>query len=169
MADYISFTITLQCTEDPYFSDAKNSGNYLTLISPQFAFPLAIKAGVGRAMGYKTYKPYMPLVNDGDKEVGLEIIITAKRGKADEIKLILNNKDYIFINQKLEQWDELKINTNPRKKSVTLNGINIMHKIDRKSSFFSLRQGKNILKYECDNGSTNVDINVLFFRRYLGV
>ena len=169
MADYINFTIVLESIEEPYFSDAKNSGNYLTAISPQFTFPLAIKAGVGRAMGYKTYKPYMPLVNDGDKEVGLEIIITAKRGKVDEIKLILNNRDYILVNQKLEQWDELRINTNPRKKSVTLNGTNIIHKLDRNSTFFSLRRGKNILKYECDNGSTNVDINVLFYRKYLGV
>lgn len=169
MADYINFTITLQCTEDPYFSDAKNSGNYLTLISPQFTFPLAISAKKGRPMGYKTFKPYMPLVNDGDEEVGIEIIVTARRGKLDNLNLILNNKKHIKVNQTLEQWDELIINTNPRKKSVTLNGANIMHKIDRNSTFFSLKQGKNILKYECDNGSTNVDINVLFFRKYLGV
>lgn len=169
MSDYNCFTLVLESVEEPYFSDAKNSGNYLTLISPQFTFPLAIKAGVGRAMGYKTFRPYMPLVNDGDKEVGLEITITAKRGKVDEIKLILNNKDYIFVNQKLEQWDELKINTNPRKKSITLNGVNIVNKMDRGSTFFSLRKGKNILKYECNNGSTNVDIYVEFYRKYLGV
>ena len=168
MADYTNFTITLQCTEDPYFSDSKNSGNYLTLISPQFAFPLAISATKGRPAGYKTFKPYMPLVNDGDKEVGLEMIITAKRGKVDNPKLILNNKKYIKVNKTLEQWDELRINTNPRKKSIILNGTNTIHMIDRNSSFFSIRKGKNILKYECDNGSTNVDINVQFFRKYIG-
>lgn len=168
MADYINFTITLECTEDPYFSDAKNSGNYLTLISPQFTFPLAISETKGRPMGYKTFKPYMPLVNDGDKEVGLEMIITAKRGKVDNPKLILNNKEYIQINRTLEHWDKVIINTNQRKKSVILNGTNAIHMIDRHSSFFSIRKGKNILKYECDNGSTNVDINVQFFRKYLG-
>lgn len=168
MADYINFTITLECTEDTYFSDAKNSGNYLTLISPQFTFPLAISATKGRPMGYKTFKPYMPLVNDGDKEVGLEMIITAKRGKVDNPKLILNNREYIQINRTLEHWDKVIINTNPRKKSVILNGTNAIHMIDRHSSFFSIRKGKNILKYECDNGSTNVDINVQFFRKYLG-
>jgi len=168
MTDYISFTITLECTEDPYFSDAKNSGNYLTLISPQFTFPLAISPIKGRPMGYKTFRPYMPLVNDGDKEVGLEIIVTAKRGKLDNLKLILNNDKYIKINRTLEHWDQLIINTNPRKKSIILNGTNAIHMIDRNSSFFSIRKGKNILKYECDNGSTNVDINVQFFRKYLG-
>lgn len=167
MYDYIDFTLVLESTEEPYFSDAKNRGNYLTLISPQFTFPLAICPT--KIMGYKTFKPVMPLVNDGDKETGIEIIVTAKRGKMDNIKLILNNKKYIQVNQTLNQWDILKINTNPRKKSVTLNGENIINKIDRNSTFFSLRIGKNILKYECDNGSSNIDIDVQFYRKYLGI
>lgn len=168
MYEYIEFNLTLESNEEPYFLDAKNSGNYLTMISPQFAFPLAI-TNQGKAMGYKTYKPVMPLVNDGDKETGVEIIVTAKRGKMDNITLTLNNNEYIKVNTTLEQWDELIINTNPRKKSITLNGVNIINKIDRNSSFFSLKIGKNILKYECDDGSTNIDIDVQFYRKYLGV
>lgn len=167
MYERIQFTLSLESTEEPYFSDAKNKGNYLTLISPQFTFPLVICPK--KVMGYKTFKPVMPLVNDGDKETGIEIIATAKRGKVDNLKFILNNNQYIKVNATLNQWDELKINTNARKKSVTLNGINIINKIDRNSTFFTLKIGKNILKYECDNGSTNIDINVLFYRKYLGV
>ncbi len=167
MYDCIDFTLVLESTEEPYFSDAKNSGNYLTLINPQFTFPLGICPT--KIMGYRVFKPVIPLVNDGDKETGLEMIITAKRGKMDNIKLILNNNEYIKVNTTLEQWDELRINTNPRKKSVRLNGVNIINKIDRNSTFFSLKIGKNILKYECDNGGTNIDIDVQFYRKYLGV
>lgn len=167
MYERIQFTLNLESTEEPYFSDAKNRGNYLTAISPQFTFPLVINPT--KIMGYKTFKPVMPLVNDGDKETGIEIIAVAKRGKVDNLKFILNNNQYIKVNATLNQWDELRINTNPRKKSITLNGENIINKIDRNSTFFSLKIGKNILKYECDNGGTNVDINVLFYRKYLGV
>lgn len=168
MYERIQFTLVLESTEEPYFLDAKNRGNFLTLISPQFTFPLVINST--KIMGYKTFKPVMPLVNDGDEEVGIEIIAVAKRGKVDNLKFILNNDKYIKINNvTLNQWDELKINTNPRKKSITLNGENIINKIDRNSSFFSLRIGKNVLKYECENGSTNIDINVIFYRKYLGV
>ncbi len=167
MYDCIDFTLVLESTEEPYFSDAKNSGNYLTLINPQFTFPLGICPT--KIMGYRVFKPVIPLVNDGDKETGIEMIITAKRGKMDNIKLILNNNEYIKVNTTLEQWDELRINTNPRKKSVKLNGVNIINKIDRNSTFFSLKIGKNILKYECDNGGTNIDIDVQFYRKYLGV
>ncbi len=169
MYERIKFTLSLESVEEPYFSDAKNRGNYLTLIRPLFAFPLAIPATKGIAMGYKTFKPYMPLINDGDKETGIEIVAIARRGKVDNLKFILNNNQYIKIKQTLNQWDELRINTNSRRKAVTLNGVNIINKIDRNSTFFSLKIGKNILKYECDNGSTNVDINVLFYRKYLGV
>ena len=167
MYERIQFTLSLESTEEPYFSDAKNRGNYLTAISPQFTFPLVINPT--KIMGYKTFKPVMPLVNDGDKETGIEIVAIAKRGKVDNLKFILNNNQYIKVNATLNQWDELRINTNSRKKSVTLNGENIINKIDRNSTFFSLKIGKNILKYECDNGGTNVNINVLFHRKYLGV
>ncbi len=167
MYECIDFTLVLESTEEPYFSDAKNSGNYLTAVSPQFTFPLVISPT--KIMGYRTFKPVMPLVNDGDKETGIEIIVTAKRGKMDNIKLILNNNEYIKVNVTLAQWDELRINTNPRKKSVMLNGVNIINKIDRNSTFFNLKIGKNILKYECENGNTNIDIDVQFYRKYLGV
>ena len=167
--EYIQFTLVLESTEDPYFEDANNRGNNLTLISPQFTFPLVIMQERKKIMGYKVYKPYMPLVNDGDKETGLEIIITASRGQMKNIKLTLNDNEYMQVNVTLNQWDVLTINTNPRKKSVTLNGTNIISKIDRNSTFFSIGIGKSILKYECDDGATNIDINVKFYRKFLGV
>lgn len=166
---YIEFTLVLESTEDPYFEDAKNKGNNLALISPQFTFPLVIMQERKKIMGYKVYKTYMPLVNDGDEKTGIEIIITAKRGTMKNIKLTLNDNDYIKVNQTLNQWDVLTINTNARKKSVMLNGTNIINRIDRNSTFFTLKQGKNILKYECEDGATNVDIDVKFYRKFLGV
>lgn len=167
--EYIQFTLVLESTEDPYFEDANNRGNNLTLISPQFTFPLVIMQERKKIMGYKVYKPYMPLVNDGDKETGLEIVITASRGQMKNIKLTLNDNEYMQVNVTLNQWDVLTINTNPRKKSVTLNDTNIINKIDRNSTFFSIGIGKSILKYECDDGATNIDINVKFYRKFLGV
>ena len=167
--EYIQFTLVLESTEDPYFEDANNRGNNLTLISPQFTFPLVIMQERKKIMGYKVYKPYMPLVNDGDKETGLEIVITASRGQMKNIKLTLNDNEYMKVNVTLNQWDVLTINTNARKKSVTLNGTNIISKIDRNSTFFSIGIGKSILKYECDDGTTNIDINVKFYRKFLGV
>ena len=170
MYSYIQFTLSIECIEEPYFSDAKSISNSLTAVTPQFAFPLVIRQGnKGKIMGYKTFKPVMPIVNSGDKETGIEIIAIAKRGKVENIKFILNNNKYIKVNVILEQGDELRINTNPRKKSILLNGESIIQKIDRNSEFFSLKLGKNILSYECDKGSTNIDIETQAFGKFLGI
>ena len=167
MYEDIDFTLVLECIEEPYFSDSKNKGSYLTAISPQFAFPLSICPR--KIMGYRVFKPVMPLVNDGDKETGLEIIVTAKRGKMENIKFILNDSEFIKVNCSLDQGDVLRVDTNLRRKLVSLNGMNVIHKIDRNSSFFKLKIGKNILRYECDNGGSNIDIDVQFYRKFLGV
>ncbi len=168
MHKYIEFTLVLESIDEPYLIDSKNSGSYLTSISRQFTFPFVSLVNRPKIMGYKTFKPVMPLINDGDKETGIEIVATAKRGKVDNLKLILNNNEFIRIPITLKQGDILIINTNPRKKGVTLNGKKIT-KWDRESTFFSLKKGKNILKYECENGESNIDIEVLFFRKFLGI
>lgn len=168
MYEDISFSISLDCIEEPYFSDTKNRGGNLNLISPQFTFPLSFILS-GKVMGFRRFRPYMPLINDGDKETGLEIKVIAKYGEAKNIKIILNNKEFIKVDVDLKRWDVLQINTNPRKKAVTLNGENIINKINRNSTFFSLAQGKNIINYECDEGASNLDIEVNFYGKYLGM
>ena len=169
MYDFIVFTITLNAIENPYFSDQKTIGGRLTENNAQFTFPFVSLVKRPKIMAYKTYQPIMPIINDGDKEIGMEIIAIARRGKVDNPKLILNNNEFIKVNISLNQGDELRINTSPRKKSILLNGKNIINKIDRHSTFFSLKKGKNIIKYECDNGSTNIEIQIETFRQFLGV
>lgn len=170
LKDFVQFTISLNCTEDPYFSDSSSYANTITETIKQFAFPLGIIKNTGKIMGYKQYDNTMPIINDGDKETGIEIIITAQRGTMKNIKITLNNDEYIKLNNfEMEQYDELIINTNRRKKSVTLNGTNIINKIDKYSTFFELKKGKNIFQYECDEGSENIDIETIFYRKFLGV
>ncbi len=169
MAEYMTFTISLECIENPFFEDAKNRASSLTSIVPQFAFPLGIVKSKGKVSGYIRFKDYMPIVNDGDRQTGLEIVVTAKRGIAENVKIILNNDLFIKVNTVLNQKDVLKINTNTRKKTVILNETNITNKIDRESTFFSLKKGKNLLSYECEKGSANIDIDVYFYRKYLGM
>lgn len=166
MADYIQFTVELQAVEEPYLEDTNNSGGFLTEITPQFAFPLAICPT--KIMGYKRYKDFMVVTNKGDKESGVIIKVTAK-GNAEGIKLTLNDNEYIYIDIEMVQGDVLVINTNPRQKSVTLNGANIINKIDRYSTFFSVKKGKNRISYEVDEGSSNLDIEVDFYAKFLGV
>ena len=65
--------------------------------------------------------------------------------------------------------DVIEISTEPRAKSVRLNGENIMHRLDRSSSFFGLAVGGNTVRYTADDGYSNMAMYIFFTPLYLGV
>ncbi len=166
MNSYYDFEITLDCPE-PYFSSVDNYGKNIAKITPLFAFPLVILENKGIVMSYKTYNNNVKLLNDGDCETGCEIYIKATNDVSNP-KILLNDK-FILVNCEMKLNDVLYINTNKRKKAIKLNGENIMQKIDRKSSFFNLDVGDNVMKYSSDEGYQDMEINVYFYKKYLGV
>jgi hypothetical protein len=165
---YIVFDLTLECN-NPLFSSIDNYGKNIALITPQFAFPFVIPSGKGAIMGYKTYKNEAVLNNDGDFETGLEMTIIATRGEVTNPKLELSNGNFMEIITSMKKGDILKINTNNRRKSVMLNGENIINKINRRSTFFSLPVGTTTIKYSSEEGYTNMDVNIYFNKKYIGV
>ncbi len=165
MSEWLQFKIELEC-QDPYFESIDNFGKNIALITKQFAFPLAICPK--KIMGFKTYNNNVLLLNDGDCETGCEIRIKAAGGKVTRPKVSLNDK-FIAVNVEMKLGDELVINTKPRQKSISLNGVNVVNKIDRKSDFFSLGIGNNIMTYESDEGYQDMEIYVYFYKKYLGV
>lgn len=52
---------------------------------------------------------------------------------------------------------------------VELNGSNYYHHIDRKSDPFQLEVGDNYLEYDADENYTNLDVNLYYRPKYLGV
>lgn len=165
MNEWLQFEIVLECS-NPYFESIDNFGKNIASITKQFAFPLAICPK--KIMGYKTFNNNVLLLNDGDCETGCEIRIKAAGGVVSNPKVSLNDKN-IAVNVNMSVGDELVINTNMRKKSITLNGENIIQKIDRKSSFFNLNVGDNVMTYESDEGYQDMEVNVYFYKKYLGV
>lgn len=168
MAEWLEFEVILDCSS-PYFSSMDDFGNNVASVSKQFAFPLAIlpQRG-GKIMGYKTFNNDVILNNDGDCETGCEIEIKANGGKVVNPKILLNDK-FIAVNVSMENGEVLRINTNQRKKSIMLNGRNVVQMIERKSTFFSLDVGTNVLKYESDEGYAYMEVFVYFYKKYLGV
>ena len=54
-------------------------------------------------------------------------------------------------------------------KSITLNGENIINRINRQSSFFNLKVGTSTIKYSSEKGYVNIDVNIYFYKKYIGV
>lgn len=166
MYEFQQFELVLECT-NPYFESVDNFGKNIASITKQFAFPLAILANKGKIMGYKTYNNNVQILNDGDFDTGAEIQIKAI-GNVTNPKIVLNDS-FIRINIEMVKNDTLIINTNQRHKSITLNGKNIIQKIDRQSSFFNLKIGDNKMTYSSDEGYENMEVNVYFYKKYLGI
>lgn len=165
MNEWLQFELVLVCS-NPYFESIDNFGKNIASITKQFAFPLVICPK--KIMGYKTFNNNVLLLNDGDCETGCEIHIKAVEGSVSNPKISLNEQ-FISVNVDMAIGDELVINTNLRQKSIMLNGRNVIQKIDRKSSFFNLNVGDNVMKYDSDEGYQQMEVNVYFNKKYLGV
>ena len=172
---------------DPYMLNIDNFGKNMANISPLFAFPwmmLSRRASNkldynpkarglllgGATMGYRTLHKEVVLANDGDVSTGVQIQFIATRGEVTNPKITNTvTGQYMKVNVVMQQGDVLLIDTNERHQVITLNGVNCYQKIDRKSEPFQLDVGDNYLEYDADVNYTNLDVNLFYTPKYLGV
>lgn len=168
MWDYLEANLELLCPY-PYFSDLDNFGKNIAAITAQFAFPLVL-GPKGKIMGYKTLKQEVSLFNKGDVDTGLEIRFTAKRGAVKNPKITNTlTGEFIEVLKEMEMGDVIVINTNAGKKGITCNGINISKDINKLSTYFKIRVGDNLIRYDANENYTNLDVNLYYSPKYLGV
>jgi len=179
----LKFAVDLMCP-DPYMQNVDNFGKNLANITPMWAYPfycakqkvfdLPIQyrgLGLGGVItGYRTLRQEVVLANDGDVPTGVQIQFVASRGPASNpcIKLISTGQ-YVRVVLDMEEGDILLIDTNDRHQVIELNGVNVYQKIDRKSDPFQLAVGDNVLEYSADENYVNLDVNVFYTPKYLGV
>ncbi len=176
MWEYMEGNLTLRCPQ-PYWNDLDNFGKNIAGITPQFTFPLGIctfyKDGTvyqGKSVGLKTFSGEVTLTNKGDAETGVEIQFIAKRGAVINPKItLLETGEFIEIFTEMKQGDVVIVNTNIGRKAITKNGVNIFKDKNRLSALFQLKQGDNKIKYDAEKDMSNLDVNVYFTPKYLGI
>lgn len=182
----IHITLDLICP-DPYFSILSDYGRNMAGKTAMFAFPwmsLPKKAdnlksypekarGLllgGSVMGYRTLREYVNLFNDGDCETGIKVVFTAKKGPVKNPKIEHGSTgEYMRVITDMAKGDQLVIDTSKRHQVIEQNGRNVYQKVDRFSTPFQLNVGDNLLKYAADEGQANLDVNLYFTARYVGV
>lgn len=154
----------------PYFEDLDNFGRNIASITALFSFQLFIPKDRGRAMSYRTLKKDVHLPNSGDVPTGIEIHMIATRGAVKNPKIVKSSTgEFIELFLDLNKGDVLKINTNPGKKSITLNGKNVFKEKNKLSTFFQIDVGENLIQYDAEENYTNLDVNLYYTPKYLGV
>lgn len=187
MDNKLKILVDLLCP-DPYMLNVDNYGKNMANISALFAFPwrmLSTRMTSGKldypdkargmllggmTMGYRTLCKEVVLANDGDVPTGVQIQFVATRGPVTNPKITnTGTGQYMRVNVAMQQGDILLIDTNDRHQVITLNGVNYYQHIDRKSEPFKLAVGDNYLEYDADENYTNLDVNLFYTPKYLGV
>lgn len=168
---HTQFTVSLLCPA-PLFMHMSNFGRNIADITPQFTFNYLFgrwRGQTGYIMGYKTLKKDVLLKNDGDVETGVTAEFVAKRGGVTNPILRHKSGEYIRVLVEMKKGDKLVFNTKQRSKGIHLNGVNVIHRIDRTSSFFQLPTGENYISYDADENYVNLDVYIYYTPVYLGV
>lgn len=182
----LGIIVDLMCP-DPYMLNVDNFGKNMAHYTPQFHFPWHCLArrvsnknsypeearGLmlgGMITGYRTLRKEVVLANDGDVSTGVQIQFVAKRGNVKNPKITnVKTGQFMRVFCDMEEGDVLLVDTNTRHQVIELNGENYYHHIDRKSEPFELAIGDNYLEYDADENYTNLDVNLYYRPKYLGV
>lgn len=182
----LGIIVDLMCP-DPYMLNVDNFGKNMAHHTPQFNFPwhsLAVRAmnknqypekarGLmlgGMITGYRTLRKEVVLANDGDVPTGIQIQFVARRGAVKNPKITnIATGLYMRVVCDMNMGDILLVDTNARHQVIELNGVNFYQHIDRGSQPFELQVGNNYLEYDADENYTNLDVNLYYRPKYLGV
>ena len=107
--------------------------------------------------------------NNGDVPTFPRVIIKAK-GEVKNPKISIGSK-FVRVVTTLHVGDVLEINFDKLPPSVTINGNNAMHMVDKQSSFsdFVIDLGISEFRYAADVGSNAMGVSLYWFKRYLGI
>lgn len=178
--------ISIICT-DPYFYKA-GEGAITTVnfygIEPVFEFPFSNESLSDALIefGRIVENVVADIYYEGTSETGITLIMTAT-GDATNVTIYnMDTREFFKIDttelqqmtgSAIKEFDEITINTNTGKKSVTLlrdgKEYNILNCIDRQSSWFQLTNGINMFSYTSETGSENLQFSMEYNTKYEGV
>lgn len=106
-------------------------------------------------------------INDGDADVGININIIAL-GEVINPAIYNSDGEYIGVNISLSAGDEIEINTEKGRKTIKLNGVNILSKVMKGSTWLQLRTGEEEFTINSANGTeSNMYFTLTYKRKYI--
>lgn len=160
---------------NPLFEDREQNRKTVASTLGRFRFPLTIPKKNGIIMGERTNSLIATLVNDGQVDVGMKIVIEAKATVVNPIIIDVETQEFIKLNKTMVEGERITINTNEGEESVrgqTGNGVedNYFGYWDLDGSWLKLRVGDTLLRYDAEQDTIkNMEVIVYYSQRYLEV
>ena len=163
--------ISIICPK-PYFKDVEELVSSFSDISSLFEFPFSIPAS-GTELSAITTNIRKTIVNTGDIESGIIIKLFATGSVVNPTIYNVLKRTHMSLNVTMQASDTIIINTNVGEKSITLvrAGVsaNILGYMERDSEWLTLESGDNVFTYDCESGSSNLQLTFTTARLYSGV
>lgn len=163
--------ISIICPK-PYFRDVETFITSFSDVSQSFEFPMNVPEE-GVELSSITTNIRKNIIYSGDVESGVIIQLFATGTVVNPTIYDVLKGKFFKLNYTFEESDTILINTNIGEKSVNLirAGIttNALGYMTPDSDWFTLSAGDNIFTYECDSGSSNLQLTFTTTLLYGGV
>lgn len=152
---------------DPYFRSEDNFGKDIASSQRMFGFPYIQTAKIKTVPSAFNFAKLVKITNDGDVETYCMARILFS-GQTTNPKIV---KDDYFVRvcETFTSGDILEIDF--ANATIRKNGVNIIQKIDRDSTFTSMQLdvGTSNIGFAADTGDANMSVTIYFNKLYLGV
>lgn len=156
---------------DPYYKDLVENKAEIAIWKPSFEFPLDILPE-GIDIGYREPSLIVNILNQGDVSCGMRIVFTANATVVNPSLFNINTREYFKINKTLSAGEKVVVTTEFQNKRVKFikNGIKTtLHDWDYNSTFLQLDQGDNLFRYDATEGIDNLEVDVYYTQKHMGV
>lgn len=167
-----SFLITGYCPY-PLFTDANSHLTSVSYTEKLFKFPLIIPANEGIMMGIRQPSLIAEVENNGDLPIGYTIEFRAGGTVINPSLTDIGTQQFIKINKTMVNGEVITVDTREGYRHIvgTVNGVesNYFKYRTFDSSWLSLNQGINYLRYNADEGVELLEVYIIYEPGYLEV
>jgi len=155
-----------------YFKDVDNLVTMFSDVSKMFEFPFSI-AKEGVEVSAITTNLRRSIINVGDVDTGVIIRLFATGTVVNPVIYDVLKRTHLRLNFTMLAGDTIVINTNVGEKSIELirDGVsyNAMGYMVQDSTWFIVGAGDNVFTYDCESGSSNLQLTFSTCILYSGV
>lgn len=167
------FMIDLFCP-DPMFYTKVTKEAVLADWIPKFHFPLVIPKNKGIIMGLRSQSTIITVNNPGMIETGMTARFYARGTVTNPSLTNIATQKKIQFSYTMQPGETLEVTTYTNKKAVRKttgeSSVNAFNLIDFETNdFIQLQPGDNPLRYNADDGVSNLEVNIQFKPQYLEV
>ena len=168
------FTVSFECFEPMFYRDSVTVD--LASVSEAFEFPFEIPVE-GIIFGEIMQRQSVTIENDGDIDVGCEIIVRASGGVVEDPRIydVYSGEFIEFSGVSLSDGDYIVITTETKeegaiKHSLESGDVSIVGQIVEDSTFLKIRKGSSLYTYQVDEEhQNNVEVSVSFTPKYYNI